>query len=269
MGVVWYNGVPSTDMGIIVEHPPSYQIPARDYEVLSIPGRNGDIFVDKGTYKNTPRTYDIAIAPYQWRSGHQEEWATIVQRVSKWLHSGKSNYCRLEDSYDPDCYRLAVYEESVTMENILNTVGRTTLTFNCKPQRFFKVGDEPITLDFSTITDIKLIENPTDFISLPILSVTGREHGSGVILIRNDNDDYNNVYRIEIRAFPYLMESSIPVVINSDIQDVYAGATGVPANWNSLVVLENGFPKLTPGRTTITASGDILSVEVIPKWWKL
>lgn len=270
MGIIWYNGIPSTDMGIVVEHPPGYQIPVRDYDVFSIPGRNGDVFVDKGTFRNTTRTYDIAIAPYQARSGHHEEWSTVAERVSEWLHSGKSTYSRLEDSYDADYYRLAAYEETVEIENILNVAGRAKLVFNCKPQRFLKVGDEPIVLTGTGKTFI--IENPTNFTSIPIITLHGRASGQ-IVITNRDLDD--SIYFIEVKQFPTqikppsLTPEPSPIVIDSEIQDVYGSLGDLHLNYNSSVALDRGFPKFAPGRIDITFYGGITSVEVVPKWWKL
>ena len=61
MGVIIYNGISSEEFAIQVEHPPGYETPEKDYEVTHIPGRNGDIYVDKGSYKNASRSYDICL----------------------------------------------------------------------------------------------------------------------------------------------------------------------------------------------------------------
>ena len=51
MGVIVFNGIPSTEYQIHVEKPPVYAMPERDYSVVHIPGRNGDIVVDSGSYR--------------------------------------------------------------------------------------------------------------------------------------------------------------------------------------------------------------------------
>lgn len=143
MGVIYFNGVPSTDYDIVVEHYPDYEMAAREYSTIKIPGRNGDLIVDTGSWGNVERTYDIASARYE---GNFREAAA---NITKWLN-GVLGYARLEDTYDPDVYRLAYFNGGITIENILNWAGRVTVTFNCKPQRFFKTGDEPFTITPST-----------------------------------------------------------------------------------------------------------------------
>lgn len=234
MGVITFNGIASSTKGIVVEHFPNYETPERDYDVIHVPGKNGDILIDKGSYKNVTRSYDIAIGD---RSKNFDE---IANDISEWLHSA-SGYARLEDSYEPLYFRLAMYEESGMIENILNHAGRTTVSFNCKPQRFLKTGEQA--KPAGTLT------NPTGFTALPIITVRGS--GSGVLRV--------GAYTVTISSI------STSIVINSEIQDAYSGST----NRNSDITLSNGFPKLVAGNNVVSYSGGISSVEVVPKWWTL
>ena len=61
MGVITFNGIASDKLDIQVEHPPGYETPKKDYEIVHVPGRNGDVYIDKGSYQNVSRTYDIAM----------------------------------------------------------------------------------------------------------------------------------------------------------------------------------------------------------------
>lgn len=237
MGLVIFNGVSSEDHHILVEHPPGYETPERDYEIIHVPGRNGDIVLDKGSFKNVDRKYDIAVASY-----HQD-FTSQANAISKWLHSA-SGYACLEDSYEPDYYRLAFYNEATDITNVLQYAGRATISFNCKPQRFLKVGDVSL---FPKSGDI--VRNPTEFSSLPIIIVTGS--GSGALKIGGQTVTISSIQS--------------PLTINSEIQDVYSGTL----NKNSTVTFSNGFPKLHQGDNNISYSGGISALEVIPKWWTL
>lgn len=238
MGVIIFNGQSSKDYGIEVEYFPKYETPSRDYDVIHVPGRNGDIYIDKGSYSNVNRNYDISFASLE-----RDQYVPMANRVSEWLHS-PLDYARLEDSYEPEYYRLAVYYEETSMDNILNQGGRTTISFNCKPQRFLKSGDRPI-----IFTENGVLKNPTSFPSLPIITVSG--DGSGEFSIGK--------YLISIE------EIGLPITINSEIQDAYTN----DINRNYDVVLYSGFPKLESGLNEISFSGGIKSLEVIPKWWTL
>ena len=57
-----FNGKISLDYGILIRNKQSYNTPEREIEVVSVPGRDGDIIFDKGNYKNVDISYGIAIA---------------------------------------------------------------------------------------------------------------------------------------------------------------------------------------------------------------
>lgn len=237
MGVVIFNGISSQDYGIQVEHPPGYQTPARDYEVIHIPGRNGDLVIDNGSYQNVTRSYQIAVGSLE------KDFTGMANVIAEWLHSA-SGYARLEDSYEPEYYRMAMYQDEAEIENIMQHAGRASIDFNCKPQRFLKSGEE--TLRFSKNTTLR---NPTGFSALPRITVYGS--GSGVLGIGSYTVSISNI--------------NGSIVLDSEIQDAYMGNV----NRNSDVILSNGFPEFALGENEITLSGGITYVEVVPRWWTL
>ena len=236
MGVITLNGITSTSIGLVVEVPPDYEIPERIYEKTPVPGRNGEVVMDTGSFSNVDRTYQVAI-------GQEDgDFSVLSNKIAGWLYSG-IGYVRLEDSYEPLYYKEAMYIGTNSIANILQQAGRATLTFNRKPQRFLKTGDTPI-----IATGSKTITNPTSYTSKPIIKING--NGSGVVNIGQ--------YRITISTLNGYM------YVNSDIEDCYKDAF---LNTNEYVTLSNGFPMLHPGNTQITFSGGISSVEVVPRWW--
>lgn len=237
MGVVIFNGVSSQDYGIQVEHPPGYHTPARDYEVIHIPGRNGDLVIDNGSYQNVTRSYQIAIGSLE------KDFTSMANAIAEWLNSA-SGYARLEDSYEPEYYRMAMYQDEAEIENILQHAGRAAVDFNCKPQRFLKSGEE--ILRFSQNTTLR---NPTGFSSLPCVTVYGS--GRGVLNIGGYTASISNI--------------NGSIVLDSEIQDAYRGNV----NRNADVTLSNGFPEFVPGENPIALSGGITYVEVVPRWWTL
>ena len=238
MGEIIYNGRSSREFGLEVETFPDYQVPKRSYETVHVPGRNGDLLLDGGSWENGVRSYVVAIGSYE------REYFEMANKVAEWLNSTTS-YARLEDSYEPEYYRLAIYINEFSLSNLYNHGGDATIEFNCKPQRFLKVGDEPIVISKS---DTK-IQNPTSFSSLPLIRLYGTGTGNLVV----------GTHRVT------LSEVSDGLTIDSELQDAYNGT----ANKNSVISLENGFPELGPGLTAIGYSGGITRVEVIPKWFTL
>lgn len=49
-----------------------------------------------------------------------------ASKIVQWLMSGRG-YCRLEDSYEPDCYRMASYAGPFDAANWMNLYGRQLL----------------------------------------------------------------------------------------------------------------------------------------------
>jgi phage-related protein len=237
MGVIIFNDISSRDYDIQVEKLPDYETPEKDYDIIHVPGRNGDVIIDKGSYKNTRRRYQLSVGSLT------KDFVSMANAISEWLHSA-SGYARLEDSYEPEYYRMAMYKDSGLIENLLGSAGRTSIAFNCKPQRFLKSGDES-----TVFSEAGTIFNPTGFKSFPTIIING--NGAGVLRI--------GIYTVSVSSI------DTSVTINSDIQDAYNGME----NRNSTITLNNGFPKLVPGENNISFSGGITSVEVIPKWWTL
>ena len=253
MGTIYWNGIPSSSVSVVVEEPPSYHAAERDYEMTHIPGRSGDFLIDNGSYRNVTRSYKIAFGSI--RKTHSE----MASAVSEWLHSA-NGYTRLEDTYEPEYYRLAIYKDDVNLTNILNHLGRATIDFDCMPQRFLKSGERPITFSISPFDSYGrfTLKNPTSFKSKPLIIVTGRSAGSLVI----------NGLNLAINMTPPEHEVYYSITIDSDLCEVYNGQV----SYNSFISWPNRdrtFPVLNPGENDIYFSGGIGTVEVIPRWWTL
>ena len=234
MGVIIFNNKSSADCRIQVAHPPGYAYPERDYTITHIPGRNGDIIQDNGCYKNVERTYEVSF------DVPNEDFATYANAVSAWLHS-TTGYARLEDSYEPNYYRMAIYQESNIFENLYNQAGTATIVFECKPQRFLKTGDNIITIQNSLT-----IMNPTGFEAYPLFKVTGT---SGVLTVNG-----NSITISSIDGF---------VMLDCELQDAYK------ENINKNSTISGTFPVLKPGSNTIRWTGGISSVTMKPRWWTI
>ena len=60
MGVIVWDGRSSDNLRVIVEHHPVFAMPERKREVISVPGRNGDIIVSQDAFSNVEQEYDLA-----------------------------------------------------------------------------------------------------------------------------------------------------------------------------------------------------------------
>ena len=131
-----FGGIDSSDFGVWISGSDTYSAAERDSEHFSVPGRNGDLIVDNGRYKNKLVTYP-AFFPNNFPDKMENFKSAICRKIG---------YQRLEDSYHPDEYRMAEFVNGINPDNLtaFNRAGDFTLAFNCKPQRFLKSGDEPI-----------------------------------------------------------------------------------------------------------------------------
>lgn len=233
--MITWAGINSDTLGLTVERYPARPRPAKKYSVISIPGRNGDLYVevDTGAYSNCTQYYDIGIR------GKAEGLPMAARSVTDWLYS-PVGYQRLEDSYEPDVFRMAYFAGPLDVENMLNILGRASIEFSCKPQRFLKSGE-------SSVAVTSGIYNPTAFPALPIINITGS--GAGRLQVGE--------YVIEILS----LDGSI--TLDSETQNAYRGTT----NLNSTISAPE-FPQLIAGDNEITYTG-AWTIEIIPRWWTL
>ena len=237
MGIITFNGITSESVGIVVERPPDYDVPERIYEMTPVPGRNGDVAMDTGAYKNSSRVYDIAIG------AHNGNFSLLARKMTGWLHQAPG-YLRLEDSYDNTVFMLAKCSETNSIVNILQQAGRATITFDRKPQRFLKTGAETTTITKSTV-----FTNPTSEIAKPLLKVYGTGNGNGTVTVGT-----NVMTLTGVTSY---------IFIDSEIEDCYKDTI----NMNNNVAMPDDFPVLKPGNTTISFTGNIIKIDVIPRWW--
>ena len=130
MNTLKINGTTLT--GIYVDAAVSFNKPAKRVSEYSIPGRNGNLVIDEGTFDNVLISYPV----YE-----KNTFPTEFDNLVNWLAS-LEGYQRIECSNDPQQYRLGrfVVPETPTAKR-LNKDGYYTLVFDCKPQRYLLSGE--------------------------------------------------------------------------------------------------------------------------------
>lgn len=159
-----FNGFNSKDFGVYITGEAVYNAPERDVEMIDIPGRNGSFERDNGRFNNIIVEYTAGMF-----GDVQTDFAEGISEFRNAL-CASVGYCRLEDEYNPDEYREAVYKSGLDVSpELMGRAGEFKITFECKPQRFLKSGEIAQTIAASGDT----LENPTRFSSRPLLEVTG------------------------------------------------------------------------------------------------
>lgn len=229
-----YDNKSSRDFNIVIEEAGTFRAAERDYDSVEVPGRNGELTLDNGRYRNVNLTYKCGIG---------YDFTDNIDDFFRWLMS-HTGYHRLEDSYQTDVYRMARVK-SAPSPNLFPRYqgGRFDVVFDCKPQRYLKNGETAQTFSGSSNT----ISNPTRYEALPLI----RAYGTGTLVIGSVTITINS-------ANSY-------TDIDCDVQDAYKGAT----NCNGNITLNSGkFPVLKPGSNGISLSG-ISRIELTPRWWTI
>lgn len=249
MGTLIFNGISTADLGLVIQAPPAYSIPKRDYTVTHVPGRSGDVIVDNNSYSDANRTYSIAAI---YKKG--TNFVLNAESLSKWLHSAKG-YARLEDSYDPEVYRLAVYADEVDLQDFLHTVTVLNATFKCKPQRFLKSGEEEV-----MINDGGEILNPTKYPSKPLLKFKVLDNNSESIIQFTTTD--GKVHKFTFSSSTVNEE----ITFDSELMECY-NTTRYLNEFVTLNDYEDGI-LLEEGVSTVSLT-NIEYLKIIPRWWSL
>jgi predicted phage tail component-like protein len=249
-----FGGRDLSDFGVYVNGSGTYNAPERDRKTVAIPGRDGDLTIDNGRYKNIKVKYNAFII---------DDFERNIEALRNYLLS-ITNYVILEDTYHPDEYRLARYSGSFTAKPVdkLNA-GEFTLTFDCKPQRYLRDGDKnAFSATVSADGYTKTIVNPTNQVAKPIFTVYTR--GDNTIITVN-----GVAIKILKPGIPYATQK---VIVDCEKQDAKL-SNGRNGN-RYLVLTDKAFPELKPGNNTIfmkngtTGIGDYFSdITIQPRWW--
>jgi len=136
-----FGTVDSADYNLLVAGDGTFNAPERDVDTIEIPGRNGDLLIDKGRFKNITVEYTV----YCY-ADDLETFRTQLRNFRNALSSQKG-YQKLTDTFHPDEYRLGTFISGFEAEPVMfNTVAEVVLKFDCKPQRFLFSGEEVFTL---------------------------------------------------------------------------------------------------------------------------
>jgi phage-related protein len=157
---IYFDGKSSANFGLIVEYLPESVHAARRGELIPIPGRNGVIVREDGAFDTYTQQYQVWFRNTMGRDTYQK-----ARDVAEWLLSA-SGFCRLEDTYEPEHFRLARFVGPLSVETVLRNHGRATLEFDVQPQRYLKSGETPLTFTGSTTS---IVTNPTQFEARPLL----------------------------------------------------------------------------------------------------
>ena len=263
-----FDGVDSSDFGVFISGEGAFDAPARRGEMISIPGRNGSLFMDEGVFENITVEYPAFIG-----TSYKEIFRTKLGDLRSALTS-RGNYKRLTDTYHPDEFRLGVYRSGLEVDpKVITRAGNFTLKFDCKPQRYLKIGEDPIVL-----TAGALINNPTLFYAKPLLKVIG----NGTVKIEpyefivsgNDGEIWIDSEIMEsyklVHTLYNLTDEELDVIQDENGVDIEVSKEATPANMEAYIEFINYvYPQIKPGDVPVWISSGIEELTIIPRWWRL
>lgn len=235
-----FDGEDSRDYGVYISGSGVFDAPARKGQKVSIPGRSGSLFIDEnGAFENITIKYPAFIV---------RNFANNMSAFRNMMLS-KSGYVRLQDTYNPNEYRLARYDGGIEAKMLDNLkAGEFELKFDCYPQRYLKNGEDEL-----TFTAAGTIINPSLFASKPLLAITGKGvFGLGTHLITITGTATQTIY------------------IDCESMEIYTQAGGIFSPASSLVSFNtNSFPDIQSGENGVALGSGIIKAVITPRWWRL
>lgn len=164
VNTITFGGVTSSTYDIYISGEGVWSAPARDAEMVTIPGRNGAFVHDKERFENIEVTYPAFIV-----KDNNTNFRTKIDDFRNAM-CAKVGYQKLVDTFHPSEYRMAALVDGMEISPILYNDHAATfdITFNCKPQRFLTTGDTAV-----AVANNGTITNPTLFDAKPQLQVWG------------------------------------------------------------------------------------------------
>ena len=230
----YLDGIDAQSAGIYLQKSIVFSEAVPNIESKTIPGRNGDLIFETGSYKNRSGSVSCLCL--------QEDVETAVSAAGRFLMR-KKGYRRLETSDDPNHYWMARVENSPQMEMRIRVLAPFDISFDCKPQRFLKSGENAV-----VFTASGSLSNQYGQVALPLITLYGQ--GAGTLTIGS--------CVVEVIGLDEVL------YLDSDTQNAYNNNGNQNMNINAPT-----FPTLPDGETQIAFSGGIERVEIVPRWWTL
>lgn len=228
------DGISAESVGIRLQREVAFSAPVPNAQKENVLGRNGDVLFEAGTYANRTASAECFCL--------QKNVHKALNAVNTFLFA-KNGYRRLEISSDPEHYWMARVKNGAQISQRLNLLAPFTIDFDCKPQKFLKNGELPL-----SFTEPTSIINQTWNISKPLIVVHG--FGEGLLQV---NDTVVNLHEI-----------GGSVILDCENQNAYNDNGNQNENIYAPI-----FPVLVGGKNQIYFEGGVAKIDVYPRWWDL
>ncbi len=241
--------------GLLIERKNIYGLPERDVEKIHVPGRNGDVLVDYGSYKNVTVSYECAVTKYN-----------ALRDLGRLLTMGQQNtagftpwrgYQLLRDGW-VDFERLAVCSSQISMEEVIaNRLVRFKVTFDCKPQRYY---NRVAVVQRSGAGSINIERPYGATAAAPRIEIVG----SGTVTINLEG---------QIIVFTGLV---MPPKLDGEYQwpsAVIDSEAMISCRYKSDGTREmidiDQWPQFWQLLHTVSVTGSVTNIKIFPRWWSI
>lgn len=225
-GFKWKN-VNSTDMNIITEKLPPKDVAMARVEKVIISGRSGFLTLNDNSYDSIIKTVEF----------HFEKKGSInLDKLKAWL-SGSSEVVFANDD---DRYYKATIINQVNITEIIPTLSKVIVLFDCQPFGYLLNGSKTVTVS----TNRTAIVNVGNYYSEPYMKL----YGSGNITLKV------NCTSILINNVDGYVE------IDSELDTFYKGTESMENN------VTGECPHFEVGENIIEWIGNVSKIEIIPRW---
>lgn len=237
-----YNGISSEAMGVRIQKRNIRSAPKYAVSMIEIPGRDGALPMSDGRFGNVTVSYTCFVP-----AKSISELSEKLTAIKGWLYTAPDRYHTLTDSYDTDFFRKALINNQLDITEQCRKIGLFTVNFTCLPFRYSNAGQTS-----RTWSNNSSLTNPFCFPAKPYLKIYG--NGTGTLTIQSSTTN---------RTWQF---SSIDEYIecDSELMNFYKGALT-----KNSTVSGSEFPILRPGSNTISFTGGITRVDIIPRWVSL
>lgn len=237
-----FDGVPSSDFGMYTFGSRFLKIPKVDIKEVVIPGRSGVLHQYNDRFGNAAISYSVVSIEDRMFSDIPLRFTDMIDFILS-----RRGYHRLEDTFRPEEYRMAVYKGGDEIKSTLHDeIAGMEIEFDARPERWLKEGEIRRECKSGGI-----LFNPTQFTAKPLL----RAYGTGTFTVSNSSGSTS----VKINSANGYTD------IDCELQEAFKGAV----NCNGNIQLLNGeFPGLVAGENKFRLQG-INHLEVVPRWYKL
>ena len=237
---ITFGGVNSADFGLYIGGEGTFNAPKRVVEMISVPGRDGDIAIDQGRFENIEVKYTVI--------NKEDSLSDFSTKLSGFRNAicALRGYQRLEDTFHPNEFRMAIFIDEFEVKPIeYATASEFEITFNCQPYRFLTSGEAAVSKKSGTLT------NPTLFKSSPLLAIEGYgDFSVNGYNIHIENDPVGNVLLPDYSGFvQYTADFSTVFIMPNDPIEI---SDAVGAN-KTLTFTQRLYPS-APNITFVSAS---------------